>query len=594
MSSKIQILDSRLVNQIAAGEVVERPSSVVKELVENSIDAGSTQIEVFLSDAGKKEIRVRDNGCGMSAADIRLSVERHATSKIRCLDDLFKVKTLGFRGEALPSIASVSRLTITTQEANSTCGICLKIEGGKLLKEEPMGAPQGTEVRVLDLFFNTPARLKFLKSNATELSHAVSTVEHLALSHPEISFRFTHENKELLFAPKTDHAWERVTSILGNPKSMYIYVEENVLPFSLKAYVSLPRFIVPTSKSCYIFVNGRPVVDRTILHALTSAYQNLIPHGQYPKAVLFLEVEGDELDVNVHPTKREVRFKDSRSIHRFIEQAIQKMLSQETDLIGVPSVSISDVREGVEESILSYSSRREQNSHFSFYPPDYRTHGASARSQELHEPSQSEMATGTSVCQSPFQTYKWNYIGQIRNSYILCESKDELLFIDQHAAHERLFFEKLLQKLKDSQLEMQYLLVPLSLELLSSEALSLVDLLPAFHGLGFEIEPFGGATFLVKSVPRLLQDKVTVEFLKSLIDELKFVPKTLLGEALLYKVLATLACHSARTAHEKLQRDEVLALLSSLDDMDQAPHCPHGRPFSFRLPISEIEKKFRR
>ncbi|MBI2646822.1 MAG: DNA mismatch repair endonuclease MutL, partial [Deltaproteobacteria bacterium] len=338
-ASKIKILPEQVINQIAAGEVIERPASVVKELVENAIDAGSHRIEVELWDAGKQKILVRDNGSGMTPEEAQLCVERHATSKIKCLDDLFKVKSLGFRGEALPSISSVSKLSLTTKTPNTLEATRLRFEGGKKIKEETLGAPSGTELLVEDLFFNTPARFKFLKSKGTELSHCSEVISQLAMVNPSISFRLTHQDREVFFLPKSFSLLERLLAILKESADTFLPMANQHLEWELEAFCGVPHVTAHSSASCYMFVNGRPVRDRTLLHAMSAAYQTLIPHGHYPKVILFLRTQGGDLDVNVHPTKKEVRFKDTHFIHSFVENSIREVLRPKLQVTSAPSVS---------------------------------------------------------------------------------------------------------------------------------------------------------------------------------------------------------------------------------------------------------------
>ena len=328
VSSKIIKLPESLINQIAAGEVIERPASVVKELVENAIDAQSTFIEIELEEAGRQKIKVLDNGCGMSLEELKLSLERHATSKIKNLDDLFTVSTLGFRGEALPSIASVSNVKVTSKPKDQLEGYRLSVAGGKKQKEEVCGATDGTEIVVQDLFFNTPARLKFLKAKGTELGHVSETVSLLALSYPEIGFRLQHEDKEIFHFPKTKNHFERVLHVLKASGDDFLSVAQETYPWKLSGYVSLPRVTSATAKHCIFFVNQRPIKDRNLQHAVTFAYQNLIPNRMYPKVVLFLECNEGEVDVNVHPTKKEVRFRDPRFIHSFVSKTVRHVLEQ--------------------------------------------------------------------------------------------------------------------------------------------------------------------------------------------------------------------------------------------------------------------------
>ena len=559
MSSSIRILPEHLVNQIAAGEVIERPASVVKELVENAIDAKSTVIDVELIDAGKTKIRVSDNGMGMTPEEAMLSIKRHATSKIKELDDLFHVKSLGFRGEALPSIASVSRFQMTTRPPTSAEAVTLRLTGGKEIQTKVSGAPVGTEIVVEALFFNTPARLKFLKSPATELSRTAEVMTPLALAYPKISFRLTHQGRQRFYYGQVASPRERALSILQEKQDTLLPIEEAHEGWQLYGFAAIPSVWASSSRWCLTIVNGRPVRDRTILHAVTSAYQSVMAHGAYPKAALFLESPAGAVDVNVHPAKREVRFKNTPFVHGFVEQSLKRALQRQTPSLGVRVEGGTFIREPQQESAF-----------FSFRAP-------SDNRPEL-----------------PRRYATFTYIGQVKNSYILCEDETRLIFIDQHAAHERVMFEKLKKDFKEEAMRPQYLLVPLALDLSPEEAILVEENSGNLQKLGFEMDHFGDKTYVVKAVPPVLMGEVSAEMIRAILNELSQMPKSLVGEELIHHRLSTIACHSARTAKEKLEPREVYALLASIDRLEAAPHCPHGRPFSFSIPIQEIEKRFHR
>src|SRR3989338_7161720 len=491
VSSKIKILPEQVINQIAAGEVIERPASVVKELVENAIDAGSTRIEVELWDAGKQKILVRDNGSGMTPEEAQLCVERHATSKIKCLDDLFKVKSLGFRGEALPSISSVSKLTLTTKTSDAIEAVRLSFEGGKKIKEESVGAPSGTEVVTQDLFFNTPARLKFLKSKGTELSHCSEILSQLAMVNPSISFRLMHQGREVFHFVKASSLLERLLEVLKEEKDTFIPMVNEHGEWKLEAFCGVPHVTTQSSASCILFVNGRPVRDRTLLHAVSAAYETLIPHGHYPKVVLFLRTQGSDLDVNVHPTKKEVRFKDTHFIHSFVENSIREVLRPQPQTVQERYPEQRECHPEQFEALHGHFDEGSQDSYFSFYPPDSRVH-------------ETQMAFDS---KGYFEALR--FIGQIKSSYLLCEDQEELIFIDQHAAHERIAFERLKSQYVSQTIKQQYLLIPLALELRAQEAVLMEELGKNISKFGFEIEPFGKTTFVVKAVPQELHEKVT-------------------------------------------------------------------------------------
>ena len=539
--------------------------------MENAIDAGARRIEIEIWEAGKKKISVRDNGCGMSHEDARLSIERHATSKINILSDLFKVKTLGFRGEALPSIASVSEFKLTTS-AESDEAFEIRLSGGKKISEQPVGAPIGTEVVVENLFFNTPARLKFLKSDATEMSRIAETVSQLALASPSVSFLLKNEMRTLFHYVSTASILERILSVLMEKKENFLEVDESFQTFKLRGFVAVPSIHVSTSRSCYTFVNGRPVRDRTILHALLSSYEGAMAHGYYPKAVLYVTCDGGEVDVNVHPTKQEVRFREPQLIHRFIESALKKCLNQQIQKLGIQTVSF--------EPFVSEDMKK-------CHP----------------EPKAKDLFVGDSSSETVFDQKvfsRYRYIGQLKSSYLLCEDGENLVFIDQHAAHERIAFNRLKKEVENQKMVIQPLLIPVSIELSDQELAWMEEKKSLFEAMGFEIDYFGGRTFLLKALPQMLVGSASGgsvslnggQIVRDILAE--ELPRGMAVRERLDHLLSTIACHSARTARERLQPEEIHALLARLDHLSAPPHCPHGRPFSFSIRISEIEKKFHR
>ena len=585
---KLHILPEPLINQIAAGEVIERPASVVKELIENAIDAESTDILIELRDAGRTKIGIYDNGIGMNAIELDLCVERHATSKISELEDLFKVKTLGFRGEALPSIGAISKLTLTSRDVTDEMAHRLQILGGKKENIVRVGGSRGTAIEVESLFYNVPARLKFLKSDTTELSRSTEIIIELALSHPEISFRCTHQGRKILHYVSAKEAVERVLQVFSEKKDHFVEFEEEFQNWKIKGFVGKPHLLSSSAKYQYMYVHGRSIRDRTLLHAISVAYQTFVPAGMFPKVVIFLEPPPNEIDVNVHPTKREVRFKNAHFVHQLVEQSIKRALSPQ----------YSPARE-------THYSEKSQVDTLSF-PKKPGIYSQNTSENYLFEPKHFEQTTKSVYSNIPQifgQTEnlskaffsKLRYIGQLKMSYLICEDEGNLIFIDQHAAHERVTFERLKQQdAQKNMLQVQRLLFPLTIELTVEEAILMTDLISIFLEIGFEIEPFGGHTYVIKGVPKILFGKISEVMIRKIIEECKEAPKTEMGESIVNHYLATVACHASRTANEKLEVDEIHILLRSLDALTVAPHCPHGRPFSFSLPIQEIEKKFYR
>lgn len=570
--------------------MIERPASVVKELVENAIDAGSTDIGIEIINAGKTRIVVGDNGIGMTPQEAELCLQRHATSKISVLEDLFDVKTLGFRGEALPSIASVSKLKLTTRHQDAVEAVSLVFEGEKKIEARMTGAPRGTELSVANLFYNTPARLKFLKSDATELSRCSEVVSQLAMANPRISFRLTHQGRKICHYVSSKSLLERVLSVLNEKRESFLPIEETLNGWRLEGFAGVASLIHSTPRWYFTYVNGRPVKDRTLHHAISAAYRGVIPHGMYPKVILFLETPSHEIDVNVHPTKQEIRFRNAHVVHRFVEQSIKRGLERQARTVGFVKTSLDAFKAGVQESVLAHQ-------RYKYFPKGVEILPQSEPSINDRVGNDLSGNGPRRICDNPFSSLR--YIGQLKSSYLICEDDDALVFIDQHAAHERVLFEGLKEQHEKTEIQSQYVWVPLSLELTDDEGIVMKESFALFKNLGFEIEHFGGKTFVVKALPRILlrekeAEKVSLETIRSLLLELKELPKIGAAEELMHRHISTLACHTARTAKEKLEPTEVYELLKALDHLKAAPHCPHGRPFSFSIALKDIEKKFHR
>jgi DNA mismatch repair protein MutL len=596
---RVKILPDILSNKIAAGEVIERPASVVKELLENALDADSTRILIELKNAGKSLIRVTDNGVGMNRDDALLAMERYATSKIYTDQDLFKIKTLGFRGEALPSIASVSRFTVESRDKDAEAGTRIFIEGGKIQTVSEIGAPMGTQMSVQDLFFNIPARRKFMKSAETEMGHIADTVARIALAWPGVMFRLSHDGKIVKNWPATEPA-SRVADVLGGNLRGSLYpISGAYTGLALGGWVASARMARNTSRGIYLYVNHRFIRDRMIQHALMEGYRNRLMKNLYPVAVLFLTVPFDQVDVNVHPTKNEVRFSDGRAVHQLIRTAVSTAIEKaERPKWVVPAAASSSVAE-IDPGFISFPQT-------GMAPLTFTT--------ELGGPDKANLAPGSGIPVSPpardasvrsseTQTPLWHkkhfadlrVIGQFHDTYIICESANrDLILIDQHAAHERIRYELLRSKQTAEQLNVQRLLIPETLELGFEEGRILAGLVDTLDHLGLEIEHFGGNTYVIKSIPSMLADREVAPIIFQLVEKIAEIGVGTGPEASLDAVHKLMACHHALRANQKLTDRQIHALLVQLDACDDASHCPHGRPTWIRWELSEVEKAFRR
>lgn len=602
--SIIHVLPEELCNKIAAGEVVERPSSVVKELLENSLDAGATEILVELQSGGKKLIRIADNGCGMNRQDAFLSLERHATSKINSDEDLFALQTLGFRGEALASIASVSRFLLQTCGNGEGLGQQIYAEGGAVKRAEEVGLPQGTVVEVRSLFFNLPARRKFLRKEQTELSHAADVVTKQALANPEVCFRLKHNERMLLDLRREKGLRERFAALLGRSllKDM-LEVERRVDPdLQLTGLISQPQLTRSAASHIYTFINGRYIRDRVVQHAVMEGYRHLLMKGRYPVVVLFLQIDPALVDVNVHPTKHEVRFREQGLVHDFIVDSLKNSLrpadwinqtSVPSDPVPLPAAATGYAQpRGVEspasrEQIASYASGAVSVEAFSRPSPEGEINPVQPVQEpmgQLDFPVNEELGFFSQL----------QILGQYHHSYLLCQDGDDLVLIDQHAAHERIGFEKLRQSYTEGSVSSQTLLFPEVLELDFRSATALEDNREELERLGFDIEPFGGKSFALKAVPQLLAERDVGQLVIDVALELEKVGRAGQLQESLDEILILMACHGVIRANQALSTVEIKALLRELDQIDFKANCPHGRPVMQRLTLTEIERLFRR
>ena len=577
---------------------MERPASVVKELLENSLDADSTRILIEIEKGGRSLIRVSDNGIGMNRDDAMLAIERYATSKIFKDADLFSIRTLGFRGEALPSIASVSRFTLTTREKTSDTATEVYVEGGKLKKVSETGAPPGTLISVKQLFFNIPARRKFLKIVATEMGHIADTISTIAMGRPNVQFILHHNGRPVHDWYGTSEAFVRIADILGKDIEKQLHpVNFSNEQISVRGWISSPRITRSTSRRIYTYVNGRSVRDRVIQHALFQGYADRLMKGQFPVAALFVDVPFDQVDVNVHPTKNQIRFARQNSVHDWIRSAVSKAVGMAERPVwnlgkasNVRSISEPTGKYGSGVRGLG-SAVRGQRSAFSGDSTAQRKDSISKTSSIVNR--QSSIATQSPLwIKKPFSDLK--VIGQLLNTYILCESDEGVILLDQHAAHERIRYEQLRASWNKPGKSTQGLLAPISLDLSYAEADTMKGLLPELEKVGFHIEPFGGATFVVKSIPAILSNKAVQDLLMEMIEKVTEVGIVHGLEKAMEECLILMACHETIRGNQKLTITEMQALLEELDRCENPNNCPHGRPVWISWSTRFLEKSFRR
>jgi len=619
--SKIRILPELISNKIAAGEVVERPASVVKELMENALDAGSSRIIVEVDKGGRSLIRVSDNGSGMNHDDALLALERYATSKIYSDADLFSINTLGFRGEALPSIASVARFTLVTRPTDSDSGTEIRVEGGKIKQVSEVGAPPGTMVSVAHLFYNTPARRKFLKTVNTEMGHIADIVASIALGRPDVQFQLIHNSKKVKSWPAAADQTERVLGVLGaDMHTEFFQIEKESQDVKVSGWISSPRMSRKTSRGTFIFVNGRFVRDRVIQHALFEGYTQRLVKGQFPVAVVYITVPFGQVDVNVHPTKSEVRFAKHRMVHDLVKSAVAETLDRQDRPRWDQQTGAKSQWDAAQSSKLKAqtiigeartafdgSSGFRADSKPAFKDRGSRIqHPVGPASRKFHRARPAPGSDAESWRFEPGarreQTDLWSkkrfadlvVIGQIHNTYIVCQSNDGLILIDQHAAHERIMYEQLKRRSEGLKAQAQKLLVPETVELGYREAAILEKLLPEFEGIGLEIEPFGGNTFVVKAVPELLVGREVKPLIQDIVEELAAEGFSAGPAQSIDECLKLMACHSTIRARQALDEKQLQGLLSQLDQCENPSHCPHGRPTWIQWTVKELEKAFNR
>lgn len=591
----IRLLDSTLINQIAAGEVIERPASAIKELVENSIDAGATKIDVLIREGGRTHISVTDNGSGMTPEDLVLAVDRHATSKLPD-GDLFNIRSLGFRGEALPSIGAVSRLSITSRAQEAESAWQLDVEGGAKSPPAPASFAIGTRIDVRDLFFATPARLKFLKSPSTELTHIVDILNRLAMAHPTIHFSLKDGDKQVLNYPV---GVDRLAAVLGAEfaeNSCQVQAERETL--RLQGTTSIPTFNRSSASGQYLFVNGRPVKDKLLSIAVRVAYQDLLSSNRYPLMGLFLEVSPEDVDINVHPAKAEVRFRDSTMVRGFVINALRQALQGAAHRTSTTMT---------EEAIVRFQPSTPPPMPSPSFPP--RPANAYTSQPRLGLSRPFTIVTPTYIPleesrTSPFMTapaapppenFRLGLArAQIHDTYIVSETQEGLIVVDQHAAHERLVYERMKAEVAHKGVKRQALLIPEIVDLPQESLTRVLARLPELQTLGLILEPFGKNAVLIRETPVLLDRVNYQKLIPDLADELLEMDETVSLKEHLHEILSTLACHTSIRAGRRLSIPEMDALLRQMEETPHSGQCNHGRPTYVELKRADIEKLFGR
>ena len=606
---KINILDEFTINQIAAGEVVERPASVVKELVENSIDASSSAITIEIKDGGIPFIRVTDNGEGMDQQDARLCFERHATSKIKSSDDLYEIHSLGFRGEALASIASVSQVEIFTRPRNSLSGTHVINHGGNVISVQEVGCPEGTTVIVRNIFYNAPARLKFLKAPRTEAAYISDLVAKLILAHPEISFRYINNGKAVYHSPGNGDLLSAIISVYGRDvREQVIKIDrsDDKSGLSIYGYLGRPSLARMNRNHQSFFVNGRYVKSPLLSRSLEDAHRSYLPLHHFPWAVLHISIPASQVDVNVHPAKTEIRFRQEEEVYSLIFQWVREALDAHPY---IPDIKHEDIQEAshpdapnqdgkeidqvdvscqelkLKQEQVSFLTRPEQVRHVYVYADRFEQQEKKYASEGLDRKIYEHNINGL---------VNFKIVGRIFSTYVIVESEDSVFFIDQHAAHERLIYEQLKRSLAQHSMASQQLLPPVVIQLSHDEHILLQEALEAFKSLGFELEPFGGNAWAVRGIPAVLSGASIKELFYNVLDQWKGERDAHLSIAFKPHDIMKIACKHAVKARDPLSDREILSLLNDIQDKKIPLTCPHGRPIVVTITKYELEKKFKR
>ncbi len=584
MDKSILLLPTDVIDQIAAGEVVERPAHLVKELVENSLDAGATKISVEFSDGGRS-IRVTDDGHGINKDEIAAALERFATSKISKADDLWKLHTYGFRGEALASISAVSKMTLISRRRDSDSASRVVSDFGKKNGPDEVGGKPGTKISIDELFANVPARLKFMKSAAAEHTQIKQTLKALALCHPEVEFQVFEDNEMTDMWPKTGEKLhlERAQQILGAEKLYYHEKEKDGLQVRV-AYAS-PHDIVKSSRQIWLFVQNRWVQDRSLQAAVMDAYRNLLMHGEYPIAAVWLTVPPDQIDVNIHPTKSQVKFLDSQAVFRAVQSTLREGLESAPWLVSGLSSSQKNLVRSKSETFENLSFQNQELNQIQYPQKSFDLSNVS----EPRQTYQVEDSPSTSKTWSRLQV-----LAQAHLTYLVCQSEDRMVFVDQHAAHERVLFERLMHSWQSGRLEIQDFLFPLALDLSAAQIEVLTKHEQDLLKIGIQVEVLGPQTLGVKSAPAVVKEVALHEALQKMAEDLVDKGGSFALEKMMADLCARLACHSAVRAGQSLSHEQMKSLLEEMDEFALSSFCPHGRPVSVEYPFNELEKDFGR
>jgi len=575
----IRVLPDLLISQIAAGEVIERPASALKELLENSLDAGATRIAVDLVQGGIKLLRVADNGGGISRDELTLALARHATSKISDLADLDRVATLGFRGEALASIASVARLTLTSRQPAAAHAWRVRAEGGEVSAPEPAALAEGTTVEVGDLYFNTPARRKFLKTEATEHGHCDEMFRRAALARPDLAFALTH-NGRAQWSLKPGSPGERIAAVLGEDfRAASLALDEAAGRLRLSGLAALPAYSRAARDAQYVFVNGRFVRDRLLAHAIREAYRDVLHEARFPAFVLFLEIEPELVDVNVHPTKIEVRFREPQAVHRFVFHALERALGagRQGSAAAPAPLSGPGPRPAFAQAGLGFGVAQPAAAYGAAFAQAARAEAAAP----APEPGQEIPPLGFALA-------------QLQGVYILAQNSRGLVVVDMHAAHERVVYEKLKQALDLRAMPMQPLLIPVTFRAEGLEVATAEEHGEVLRELGFELAVLSPTTLALRAVPAVLQDADSAELARSVLRDLREFGASQALAARRNELLATMACHGAVRARRSLTLPEMNALLREMEATERADQCNHGRPTWFQISLDELDRMFMR
>ena len=579
-------LPSHLINQIAAGEVVERPASVVKELLENSLDAGASAVQIDVQAGGQKLIRIRDNGAGIHRDELALAMSRHATSKISSLEDLEAVASLGFRGEALPSIASVARMTLTSRTADAETAWSIEAANGELSEPRPAAHPVGTTIEVHDLFFNTPARRKFLRTERTEFGHIEKWLRRLALSRPDVALTLTHNGRAVLNLPGGVDAasrQQRIAKICGDEFSAQsLRIERETDGIALSGWVGLPTFNRSQPDMQYWFVNGRSVSDKTLAHAAKHAYRDVLFHGRFPAYVLHLTMDPAQVDANAHPAKHEVRFRDGRRVHGVVAQTVETALADTRPGADAPVPVPAAYGSFVEQGAIPLAQRPGPSAH-------------AVRETLASYASMSEGATALSAATDAAEVPPLGFaIAQLAGVYVLAENADGLIIVDMHAAHERIVYEKLKRGFEDQAIVRQPLLVPVSVSVSESEAALVEEADNVLTAIGLQVDRSGPTTLLIREVPGLLREVDAEALLRDVLSDISEAGQSNRVADACHDYLATMACHNSVRANRSLTLAEMNALLREMETTERADQCNHGRPTWTAISMADLDRLFMR